>query len=217
MAEGLKLDRFAIDRDSRRLLAVDAIVAPGEVLSVMGPSGTGKSTLLAAILGALPRGFVATGSVVLDGRDLDGLPPEHRRIGLLYQDPLLFPHLDVAGNLAYGLPPGGGRAHRRAVVEDALARIGLAGFEPRDPATLSGGQAARVALARTLLARPRALLLDEPFSKLDAVLRDDMRDLVRSEVRARAIPAILVTHDEADAATMGGPVIRLGGRPGEAG
>ena len=210
MDEGLVLDEVEVFFEGAPLFRLDARIPPGTVLTVMGPSGVGKSTLLSAILGDLPTGFSMTGQIALGGRDLRGLRPEARRIGLLYQDPLLFPHLDVAGNLAFGLPRGGGRSARRAIVAAALARVGLAGCEGRDPATLSGGQAARVALARTLLAEPRALLLDEPFGKLDATLRGEIRALVFAEVRSRAIPAILVTHDRTDAEAAGGPVHALG-------
>lgn len=209
MAEGLGIEDVRIARGGETLLAVDAHVAPGAVLTLMGPSGSGKSTLLSLVMGDLAPAFSATGRVTLDGRDLAGVLPEARRIGILYQDPLLFPHLDVAANLAFGLPRGGSRAERRAAVEVALGEIDLAGYGPRDPATLSGGQAARVALMRTLLARPRALLLDEPFARLDAGLRDQMRQLVFERARAAGVPVLLVTHDEADAAAAGGRVIRL--------
>ncbi|WP_299650145.1 ATP-binding cassette domain-containing protein [uncultured Jannaschia sp.] len=208
MAEGLMLDRVSIARDGTTLLSVDATVAPGEVLTLMGPSGSGKSTLLDLVMGDLSPAFRATGRILLDGRDLAGLPPEARRIGILYQDPLLFPHLDVGANLAFGLR-GGTRAARQAEVAGALAEIGLEGYAGRDPATLSGGQAARVALMRVLLAKPRALLLDEPFSKLDAERRAQMRDLVFSRARRAGVPVLLVTHDAADAEAAGGEVVRL--------
>lgn len=185
-------------------------VEPGSVTTLMGPSGVGKSTLLDAIGGHLAHGFTSTGSVRLDGRELGHLPPEARHIGLLFQDAVLFPHLSVGDNLAFGLPSGlRGRAARRAAVEAALARAGLEGLHDRDPATLSGGQRARAALMRTMLAEPRALLLDEPFSKLDAALRAEMRAFTFEHIRDRAIPALLVTHDPADAEAAGGPVIEL--------
>ncbi|CTQ50813.1 ATP-binding cassette domain-containing protein [Jannaschia donghaensis] len=209
MSDGLRFDDVAISRDERLLLAVDARIPPGEVLTLMGPSGSGKSTLLSLVMGDLPAAFRATGRVVLNGTDLTGLDVAARHVGILYQDPLLFPHLDVATNLAFGLPRGGRRADRRATVDAALADIGLAGFGARDPATLSGGQAARVALMRTLLSRPAALLLDEPFSKLDTGLRDQMRELVFGRARVARVPVLMVTHDEADAQAAGGQVIRL--------
>ncbi|MBX6323192.1 MAG: ATP-binding cassette domain-containing protein, partial [Rhodospirillaceae bacterium] len=121
-----------------------------------------------------------------------------------------FPHLSVGGNLAFGLPPGVPRAERRRRVEAALASAGLAGMAARDPATLSGGQRSRVALLRALLSEPRALLLDEPFNRLDASLRADFRRLVFDHGRERRLPTLLVTHDPADAAAAGGPVIELG-------
>lgn len=185
-------------------------VAPGQVATVMGPSGIGKSTLLDAIGGHLAHGFACTGSVQLNGRDLGPLPAEGRRVGLLFQDALLFPHLSVGDNLAFGLSRRvRGRAARRAAVETALDRAGLSGLHDRDPATLSGGQRARAALMRTLLAEPQALLLDEPFSKLDVALRADIRAFTLDHIRSRAIPALMVTHDAEDARAMQGPVIDL--------
>ncbi|MBL3559865.1 ATP-binding cassette domain-containing protein [Rhodovulum sulfidophilum] len=209
--KGLRLQDIAIARGAEPLIAVDVHVAPGEVLSVMGPSGSGKSTLLAAVIGTLPPGFAMTGRVLLNGRKVTGLPPEARRIGILYQDELLFPHLSVGGNLAFALPRSlRGRKARRARIEAALEEIGLPGFAKRDPATLSGGQKARVALMRMLLAEPEALLLDEPFSRLDTALRDQIRALVFARARDRGLPVLLVTHDRADAEAAGGPVIALG-------
>ena len=209
--DGLRLDHLRITRRGAPLIALDATIRPGEVLSVMGPSGVGKSTLLAAIMGTLAPGFCLTGRVRLDGRDITDLPPEARRVGILYQEELLFPHLSVGGNLAFALPPAlRGRAARRARVEAALAEIGLDGFAGRDPATLSGGQKARVALMRMLLAEPRALLLDEPFSRLDATLRGQIRDLVFARARGDGLPVLLVTHDAEDAAAAGGAVVDLG-------
>jgi putative thiamine transport system ATP-binding protein len=215
---GLGLERVRIGLGARRLVEIDAVVAPGETLTVMGPSGSGKSTLLAFLCGTLDRrAFAAEGRVLLDGEDVTGLPPERRRVGILFQEALLFPHLSVGGNLLLAVPPEvRGRAARRALVAGALAEAGLEGYEPRDPATLSGGQQARVALMRTLLARPRALLLDEPFSKLDAALRDRIRAFVFGEIRRHALPTLLVTHDAADAAAAGGPVVELGPAPGAA-
>ncbi|MCA0846031.1 ATP-binding cassette domain-containing protein [Salipiger thiooxidans] len=213
MAEGLVLERLRITQGDTEMVAVDASVAPGEILTVMGPSGSGKSTLLAALTGTLAPAFTLSGRILLDGRDITALPPEARRTGILFQDELLFPHLSVGGNLAFGLPPGlKGRAARRARIEAALAEIGMAGFAGRDPATLSGGQKARVALMRTLLAEPRALLLDEPFSRLDAGLRGQIRTLVFERAQSQGLPVLLVTHDAADAEAAGGRVILLGRR-----
>jgi putative thiamine transport system ATP-binding protein len=208
MAGGLELDHLTITLGGRRLVDLHETVAPGEVLSVMGPSGSGKSTLLSVLIGRPDPGFVVAGRVLLDGCDLSGLGPEARRIGLLFQDDLLFPHLSVGENLAFALPASvKGRAAREARIDAALEAADLGGFAGRDPATLSGGQRARVALMRCLLSAPRALLLDEPFSRLDADLRRQMRDFVFGQVRAEGIPAILVTHDLEDAAAAGGKVI----------
>ncbi|MEM1234819.1 MAG: ATP-binding cassette domain-containing protein [Pseudomonadota bacterium] len=212
MAEGLILDGVDIrHRDGRALIKLDACVAPGAILSVMGPSGVGKSTILAAITGTLPPEFRFTGLISLNGRTLNGLAPETRRVGILFQDHLLFPHLSVGQNLGFGLPRK--TMNRRDRVADALAEIGLEGFSARDPATLSGGQRARVALMRTLLAEPEALLLDEPFSRLDAELRGKMRELVFERARALSLPVLLVTHDLADAEAAGGEIIRLSPTP----
>jgi putative thiamine transport system ATP-binding protein len=212
MAEnGLLLDRVSIALNGKVLLSVDARIAPGEVFTVMGPSGSGKSTLLAFIGGFLDPVFSASGKVVAGGVDIAALAAEDRHAGILFQDPLLFPHMSVGGNLMFALPPQfRGRASRRARAEAALGDIDLGGMFDRDPATLSGGQRARVALARVLLAEPRMLLLDEPFSKLDADLRQQMRELVFNKARARSLPVVLVTHDEADAAAAGGAILRIG-------
>ncbi len=207
---GLRLERLEIAREGRRLVALDALIEPGEALTVMGPSGSGKSTLLSVIAGAPPPGFSVAGRVLLDGRDMTALPPEARRIGILFQEELLFPHLSVGANLAFGLRPHvKGRAARRARVERALAEAGLEGMAERDPATLSGGQKARAALMRMLLSEPAALLLDEAFSRLDAALRGQIRALVFDTARREGVPVLQVTHDEADAAAAGGRVVRL--------
>ena len=204
----LRLEQVSIALAGRELLAVDATISSGEVLTVMGPSGSGKSTLLAYIAGFLDREFTASGGVWLGERNLLSLPAEQRNIGLLFQDPLLFPHLSVGGNLRFGLPRH--QKDKRQQVTQALEQVGLAGFESRDPATLSGGQQSRVALMRLLLSKPRTVLLDEPFSKLDTALRQEMRTLVFSQLHTAGLPALLVTHDHEDANAAGGPVIELG-------
>lgn len=189
---------------------LDLVVAPGEVVTVMGASGAGKSTLLAFIAGFLDPAFTARGRVRLDGGDITSLPAERRGVGLLFQDDLLFPHLSVGENLAFGLGPAvRGRTARSARIEAALAQAGLGGLSARDPGTLSGGQRARVALMRTLLAGPRALLLDEPFNRLDADLRKDFAGFVFDHARAQSLPTLLVTHDIADAEASGGRIIRI--------
>ncbi|MGN6466916.1 MAG: ATP-binding cassette domain-containing protein [Rhizobiaceae bacterium] len=209
--EGLRLDDVSISIGGRPLVDVDRRVRPGEVLTVMGPSGSGKSALLAFIGGFLDPAFTATGRVFVSGVELTALPAEDRHAGILFQDPLLFPHLSVAGNLVFAVPSATrDRNERRRLAEGALDAVGLSGFGPRDPDTLSGGQKARVALARVLLSRPRALLLDEPFSRLDADLRAQIRQLIFAKARENALPVLLVTHDEADAEAAGGPLVRIG-------
>lgn len=211
MNAALRLQGVRLAVGGRTLIGtLSATVQPGACLTLMGPSGCGKSSLLAFMAGTLDPAFDAQGRVSVGETDLTTLPPESRRVGILFQDDLLFPHLSVAGNLAFALPASvRPAAERNARIEQALADAGLAGFGPRDPATLSGGQRARVALLRTLLAQPRALLLDEPFSKLDAQLRDDVRRFVFEHARDSALPTVLVTHDEADAAAAGGELIRV--------
>ncbi|MEN8683959.1 ATP-binding cassette domain-containing protein [Marivita sp.] len=208
---GLTLDGVVIQRDGRVLVDISDHVAAGEVLTVMGPSGSGKSTLLSYIIGTLDGGFDAQGRVVLNDTDITDLAPEQRHVGILFQDELLFPHLSVGENLAFGLRASvKGRVARRQQIDAALEDIGLPGFADRDPETLSGGQKARVALMRMLLSGPKALLLDEPFSRLDTERRDQIRALVFDQARAKGLPVLLVTHDHADADAAGGRVHRLG-------
>lgn len=206
----LVLQNVSLRIGEQRLFApIDLRVEAGSVVSVTGPNGSGKSSLLAFLCGTLPPAFAAQGKVSVGAEDVTGLPPEQRGLGILFQDPLLFPHLSVRGNLLFGLRRRGTRRERRCLAEAELASVGLPGFGDRDPGTLSGGQRARVALLRVLLSEPRALLLDEPFSALDATSRSRIRRLVFEEVRRRKLPALLVTHDRDDAEDAGGPVIAL--------
>lgn len=207
----LTLERVSLAIGPRALLGpIDAQIEAGQVMSVMGPSGSGKSSLLAFICGVSNRVIVGGGKVLLDDEDITRIPTERRGLGILFQDDLLFPHLSVAANLAFGLRRAQQPAsERRLVISQALESFGLGGFGPRDPASLSGGQRARVALLRTMLSQPRALLLDEPFAHLDAETRDSVRTLVFAEIRNRHLPALLVTHDEEDVVAAAGPVIRL--------
>lgn len=174
-------------------------VAPGTVHTLMGPSGCGKSSVLAAVCGTLEDPLHWRGTVHLSGLPIHHLPVQARRVGILFQDDLLFAHMNVRENLLFAVPTGPAAA-REAAVQQALVDVEMQDFAHANPARLSGGQRARVALARALLAQPRALLLDEPFSKLDAALRERMRALVFGLVRQRGIPALLVTHDAADVA-----------------
>jgi len=207
---GLVLENLVLRLDGRLLLEIDCRIACGSVLTIMGESGSGKSSLLDYIAGFLRPDFQASGRVLLKGRDLTALPAQERHIGLMFQTPLLFPHMSVLQNLMFAIPPGvRQRSLRRDMAEQALDDVGLAGFANRDPATLSGGQQTRVALMRTLLADPQALLLDEPFSSLDRTRRADIRAQVFEAARQKGLPVLLVTHDEEDAEAAAGKVFRL--------
>ncbi len=188
------------DDDGTVATAVDGVsldVGPGEVVALLGPSGSGKSTLLRAVAGLEP---LSAGSISWDGDDLAGVPPFRRGVGLMFQDGQLFGHLDVAGNVAFGLAVQHlDRARQRERVTELLALVGLAGFERREVATLSGGERQRVALARSLAPRPRLLLLDEPLSALDRALRERLADEVREILVATGTPALFVTHDHDEA------------------
>lgn len=187
---------------------VNAEVVPGEVLAVTGPSGCGKSSLLQALAGLAAPPLSATGELWLGDVPLHTLPVEARRLGLMFQDDLLFPQMTVLDNLLFAMPAGR-RADRVARAEAALADAGLATHLGHHPHQLSGGQRQRVALLRTLLAAPRALLLDEPFSRLDAVRRAAMREVVWQTLARHGLPAVLVTHDPADI-PPGAQVLALG-------
>ncbi|EOZ1490928.1 ATP-binding cassette domain-containing protein [Enterobacter asburiae] len=187
---------------------VNFCVPRGEIVTLMGPSGSGKSTLFAWMVGALSDDFQARGELWLDARRCDSLPVEARGLGILFQDALLFEQFSVGQNLLLALPERiVGRARREAV-EQALDSAGLSGHYASDPATLSGGERARVSLLRALLAEPQALLLDEPFSRLDKTLCKTFRTWVFDAARARNIPVVLVTHDEDDI-PPGGELIEI--------
>jgi len=207
MYQGLEIALTRLGTASHTLLQDLVLQVPeGEILTLMGPSGCGKSALLAAVagtLGCLSEGLVPlqfAGRVCLHGRELTQLPAHQRKVGLVFQDALLFAHWTVAQNLLFSLPATVPKAQRLARVQWALEEADLLGFGARDPATLSGGQRARVALLRALLAEPQALLLDEPFSKLDAALRGQLRPWVFAHVRQRRMPVVLVTDDRQDIA-----------------
>jgi putative thiamine transport system ATP-binding protein len=165
---------------------------PGTITTLMGPSGCGKSSLLAAIAGLPLPGLQVELQVELAGRRVDSLPTSQRRIGLLFQDDLLFAHMSVRDNLLFAVPPGTA-AERAAQADAALAELGFEAMADRNPLTLSGGQRARVSLLRTLLAKPQALLLD-------VALREQFRAFVFEHVRRLQLPTLLVTHDAADIA-----------------
>ncbi|MDX1540715.1 MAG: ATP-binding cassette domain-containing protein [Geminicoccaceae bacterium] len=205
---GLRLEGVALRIGGRTLLeGFDLEVAPGTITTLMGPSGCGKSSLLSLICGTLEPGFAWSGSVFVGGRPVLELPPERRRVGILFQDDMLFPHLSVGENLGFALPRSVRGEARQKRIEGALEEAELPGFADRDPSTLSGGQRSRVALLRTLLAEPRALLLDEPFARLDAALKGRIRSFVFDHARDAGLPTLLVTHDPDDACPTGGPVV----------
>jgi thiamine transport system ATP-binding protein len=206
--------------------AVDGVslsIPTGEVCALLGASGSGKSTLLRAIAGLEP----CTGDILWDGESVVRVPPHRRGFGFMFQDGQLFPHLDVAGNIGYGLrvsgvstrgvaatpPPKGDSAASRPPRDDRVAEllelVGLAGFEKRRVTELSGGEQQRVALARSLAASPRLLLLDEPLSSLDRDLRERLAGELRDILTATGTTAILVTHDHDEARVVADRVVRL--------
>ncbi|MGB1271379.1 MAG: ATP-binding cassette domain-containing protein [Endozoicomonas sp.] len=199
MDRTLELDNIFLSIGSQVLFSeLSCGVSGGEVLSVMGPSGCGKSSLLNIICGTLDSAFYYQGRVLLDDQPLDALPPHRRRVGLQFQDHLLFPHMTVGENLAFGLPRQFNKAEKLQKVEQALENCGLTGVADYQPSALSGGQRARISLMRTLLSEPKVLLLDEPFSKLDRALREQFRTFVFQQVNRLKIPALMVTHDAQD-------------------
>lgn len=178
----------------------------GTVTTLMGASGSGKSSLLAAVAGTLTPNSIFDGEVLLSGVRIDQFPPQIRHVGILFQDDLLFAHMNVLENLLFAVPRTAGatkRQHREQATHFALQALSdaeLDRFSQSNPATLSGGQRARVSLLRALMAEPNALLLDEPFSKLDLSLRARFKEFVFAQCKAREIPTLLVTHDPSDIA-----------------
>ncbi len=208
----LVLDNIAIFNGDIPLLTIDASIGAGEVLTIMGPSGVGKSTLLDVISGQLQAPFHYTGSVKFNGQRLDELPSHQRKMGVLYQEALLFEHLTVEQNIAFamsGSQADKSKTEQQNWIAEQLSQIGLADMAKRAVDTLSGGQQARVALLRTLASKPNAVLLDEPFSKLDTSLRQQVRDWVFEQLAERGLPAVLVTHDKEDSAMLNGQVIEV--------
>jgi len=208
MQPSLHIENLNLFRQNELLLKLNEHINGGEILTIMGPSGCGKSTLLNWITGSLTTNFTATGNIILNNQNLTDVPAHMRKIGVLYQDALLFSHLSVAGNIAFAMPKGN-KKQRLEKIETALENLGLKGLADRHPDSLSGGQQSRVALLRLLLNEPKAILLDEPFSKLDSALRETTRHLVFEKIRDYKLPAILVTHDHNDAIAAGGKIINL--------
>lgn len=194
----LTVDSVSVSLGGERVLdGVSLSVAAGEVVAVFGPSGSGKSTLLRAVAGLVD---VDSGRVLVDGVDVTAVPTHRRSIGMVFQDEQLFPHRDVAGNVSFGLEMAGvERGERDSRVAEVLTAVGLDGFGDRDVSTLSGGEAKRVAVARSLAPRPTVLLADEPLTGLDADLHDRLAIEVRSVLRASGTTTLWVTHDRAEA------------------
>jgi len=203
---GLHAAGIVVAFGERRVLDGASIdLAPGEVVALLGPSGAGKSTLLRVLAGLLTPD---AGTVVLDGRDITRLPTHRRDIGMVFQDEQLFPHRSVGANVAFGLKMHGvPRAERDRRVAELLMLVGLTGFEHRSVTSLSGGEAKRVALVRSLAPKPAVLLLDEPLTGLDRDLHDELAAELARLLRATRTTALLVTHDRDEAAMIADRIV----------
>jgi len=203
----LKISGINKSFDGKRILAgVSLEVGDGEIVALIGASGSGKSTLLRIICGLESAD---DGEVMLAGENIDGVPCEKRNIGMIFQSPILYPHMNVARNLHLGISGKMSREEKDELVEQILNDVDLAGFQLRNVDELSGGEAQRVALARTLLTKPRALLMDEPFSALDTELRESLAEKTRKLLSQLDIPIIHVTHDVDEAQRIADRVVRL--------
>ncbi|MDU0968896.1 MAG: ABC transporter ATP-binding protein [Actinomycetaceae bacterium] len=201
--DGLVVSDLSVTYGSHRAL-IDAslAIAPGQVTAVLGPSGSGKSSLLRAVAGLEPP---AGGRVLVGGEDVTALPPHARGFGMMFQSGALFPHLSVGGNVAYGIAHGPHKLpadQRKQRVEELLDLVGLSGYASRAVSTLSGGQAQRVALARSLAPQPQVLLLDEPLSALDRSLRERLSVELRRIMTTAGVAGLYVTHDQDEAFTV---------------
>ena len=182
----------------------------GTMTCLLGPSGCGKSTLLNIIAGLEQNDNMGSLKIELDDQRIDNLPPSQRQIGMVFQSGALFNHLTVVDNVAYGLISQGiKKSQARKMASEYLARFDLAGFDKRMPQTLSGGEKQRVALARTLITKPKLVLLDEPFSALDTDLRHRMAAQLRQWQQELGFTAIMVTHDEQEAQTVADKIVRM--------
>ena len=204
----LDVREVAVAFDGAEVLdGVSLAMASGEVAAVLGPSGSGKSTLLRVIAGIVRPD---RGSVLIDGDDVTDVPTHERRVGMVFQDNQLFPHRSVADNVAFGLKMAGvDRMTRRQQADDWLERVGLAGFGARSVVDLSGGEAKRVALARTLAPAPAVVLLDEPLTGLDRELHDRLAADLAHILRSSGTTAVLVTHDRDEAAAVADRTLEL--------
>ena len=203
----LKISGINKSFDGKRILAgVSLEVGDGEIVALIGASGSGKSTLLRIICGLESAD---DGELMLAGENIDGIPCEKRNIGMIFQSPILYPHMNVARNLHLGISGKMSREEKDELVEQILNDVDLTGFQLRNVDELSGGEAQRVALARTLLTKPRALLMDEPFSALDTELRESLAEKTRKLLSQLDIPIIHVTHDVDEAQRIADRVVRL--------
>ena len=212
MATRVALEDLVVDYGAGPVVdGVSLDVEPGSLVALLGPSGCGKSTTLRAVAGLLaPR----SGDVLFDGRSVLGVAAERRPVAMVFQSPLLFPHMSIGDNVAFGLRMRGvGRDERRRRALEALERVQLPGVADRRPGQLSGGQEQRVSLARALVVQPEVLLLDEPFSALDASLRVEVRELVAELQREAGVTTLFVTHDQEEATVLADRVaLMLDGR-----
>ncbi|WP_137169638.1 ATP-binding cassette domain-containing protein [Marinomonas sp. FW-1] len=207
----LSVNAFSLSLDGKALIKdLSFEIANGQVLSIMGPSGIGKSSLLHFLSGSLSPNLITTGEAFLNAEALHTKATQDRKVGLLQQMPLLFPHMSIIENLLFAIPADIKKSARIDMAQHALEKLGIPDKANALPKELSGGQQARVALLRTLLSQPDYLLLDEPFSKLDPALRRDVRAFILNEIRHANIPALLVTHDPEDAKAMEGDCLELG-------
>ncbi|MCS7282517.1 MAG: ABC transporter ATP-binding protein [Anaerolineae bacterium] len=191
------------------LTGVSFTVVRGETVCLLGPSGSGKSTLLRIIAGLEEA---EAGQVYWEGEEITALPPHRRRMGMVFQDYALFPHLTVAENVAFGLRMQGWPSQaQKARVREVLDLVRLTGFEARRVTDLSGGEQQRVALARALAPRPHVLMLDEPLGALDRALREELLEELRSILRASDVAALYVTHDQEEAAAIADRILLLHG------
>ena len=195
----LEVREVTLSLGSKRLVnSINFMVEPGQIYTIMGASGCGKSSLLGFIAGTLSSAFGTSGNILINGKNVTGKPAHQRRIGMQFQEHLLFPHMTVGENLAFGIPSRYRRKERQEMVIRALSDCGLPDYSDTNPASLSGGQEARISLMRTLLSEPAVLLMDEPFSKLDSDLQQDFSSFIYQHVRERNIMAVLVTHNTQD-------------------
>ena len=205
---GLEVRNVSVAFDDRTVLDDVSLDVPrGSIVAVLGPSGSGKSTLLRVVAGlANPT----SGTVVVNGADVSRVPTHRRNVGMVFQNNQLFPHLTVAENVAYGLRvAGASKTHTAARIAELLDLVGLSDHASRNVATLSGGEAARVALARSLATEPNVLLLDEPLAGLDHELRYPLADELRRVIQAAGTTAVLVTHDPVEAERVADRVVRI--------